>query len=313
MGHTTKPRAVFAAMLLAAATAVAGNVAAAPSATAMGKIRCDVDGAPTVAVGRFDPIMHHDQRPTAEDHEHQFFGNKAWLKNLQNPNTARRSDLAGESTNCRVQADTAGYWTPTLRYKAGTPNAGQLVPAQQFSAYYRPFGGAGSPDFGPGIAYPRNTRLVSAPGSYNWTCGQNSGPRSAPVPSIPDCTGLSGKPGLTLTAHIDFPSCWDGVLPHHNPSEVGDTSDSSHYAYPVKKECPAKYPIKTVQLRETIQYPYVGHGDDLALDSDRLEGVSDGKSLHADFFNAWDQDGFEQYVAKCVNGDGTYSDSTCQP
>ncbi len=313
MVRSTKPRVVLVGLMLAAATTVVSNIAAPPSATAMGKIRCDVDGAATVAVGRFDPIMHHDQRPTAEDHEHQFFGNKAWLRNLENPNDARWSDLAGESTNCRVGSDTAGYWTPTLRYKAGTPNAGQLVPAQQFTAYYRPYGGAGSPDFGPGIAYPRNTRLVSAPGHSAWTCGQYSGARAEPSPTIPDCSGLSGKPGLTLTAHIDFPSCWDGVLPHHRPSEVGDTSDSRHFAYPVQKECPAKYPIKTVQLRETIQYPYVGKGDDLVLASDNSMGVSDGESLHADFFNAWDQQGFERFVADCVNDEGAYSDAKCQP
>jgi hypothetical protein len=293
-----------------AATAFAGTVVASPSADALGKIRCDANRTPTVAIGAYDPIMDHNQASSA--HEHQFFGNMAWLSDLANPNAAQYNDLVGKSTNCRVAADTSAYWTPTLRYLPGTPKAGQLVPAQQFTAYYRPYTGEGS-KMGPGIAYPADTRLVSSPGHDSWNCGDQSGAKSTPLAYIPDCSGLSGKAGFTLTAHVDFPSCWDGVLPNHSSTDVGDTSDNAHYAYPVRKVCPAGFPIRTVELRETIQYPYVDHGTDVGLSSDAAAGVANGRSLHGDFFNAWNQSAFESFVAACVNGSGTYTEKQCAP
>ena len=78
--------------------------------------------------------------------------------------------------------------------------------------------------------------------------------------SIPDCSGLPGKPGLTLTAHIDFPSCWDGVKPSHPASQNGDTQGQRALRLPRGKKCPAGFPIGVTELRETIQFPYVGNG-----------------------------------------------------
>ena len=169
------------------------GLSAAPPAQALGKVKCDVDNQPAVAIGSYDPIVNHNEDSAA--HEHQFFGNTAW-HDLPNPNTANYDDLVGQDNNCRpvlgldYSADSAGYWIPTLRYVSG-PRVGELVPAKQFTAYYRPAAGG---KFGPAQAIPADTRLIGT--KYNWTCGQNSGARSTPVQSIPDCTGLSGKPGL---------------------------------------------------------------------------------------------------------------------
>ena len=55
-----------------------------------------------------------------------------------------------------------------------------------------------------------------------------------------------------MTAHIDFPSCWDGVKPSHTAAQNGDTRDNAHYAYAVAKKCPAGFPIGVAELRETI-------------------------------------------------------------
>lgn len=299
--------AIVAAFILA----LAGAIAFATPSLALGKVKCDVNNQPAVAVGTYDPIVNHNGQGAM--HEHQFFGNIAW-HSLANPNTANYEDLVGKTNNCRkvlgltYSADSAGYWIPTLRYTTG-PKAGQLVPAQQFTAYYRSAAGT---TFGPAVAFPADTRLVSEPGHYNWTCGQKSGARSAPVSSIPDCTGLSGKPGLTLTAHIDFPSCWDGVKPNHTASEVGDTRDNAHYRYKVGKSCPAGFPIGVTELRETVQFQYTGPGNDVALSSDAHAGVNDGQSLHGDFWNAWRQPEFEQFIKTCVNNVG-YSTAKCDP
>ena len=99
-----------------------------------------------------------------------------------------------------------------------------------------------------------------------------SGPASTPVQSIPDCTGLSGKPGLTLTAHIDFPSCWDGVKPSHTASPERRHQGQRALRLRGRKKCPAGFPIGVTELRETIQFPYVGNGTDVALSSDADDG-----------------------------------------
>jgi hypothetical protein len=300
------------AALVAAVLSVVGVMAAAPS-SALGKVKCDVNNQPAVSIGAYDPIVNHNQASAA--HEHQFFGNVAF-HSLANPNTANYADLVGKANNCRkvlglsYSADSAGYWIPTLRYTSGT-KAGQLIPAQQFTAYYRPFTNTGK--FGAGQAFPADTRLIGT--KYNWTCGQFSVQykTQGPVQSIPDCTGESGKPGHTLTAHIDFPSCWDGVRPNHSASDVGDTRDNAHYAYPVRGACPAAFPVKMVGLRETVQFKYVGNGTDVELSSDHHAGTTDGRSLHGDFWNTWMQPEFERYVKECVSGTVTYSVARCDP
>jgi hypothetical protein len=299
------------ALALIGLVATTALVSASP-AQALGKVKCDKTNQPVVAVGRYDPIVNHNG--TGSAHEHQFFGNIAW-HDLANPNAANYADLEGEANNCRhvlgqsTSADSAGYWIPTLRYHSG-PKAGQLVPAQQFTAYYRSFD---HQDFGAGLPFPADTRLVAT--KHDWGCGQFSGVPTGP--SIPSCEGQSGKPGRTLTAHVDFPSCWDGVLPNHRPSDVGSTTDNAHYAYPVKAKggssCPPGFPHKMVKLRETFQFAYTGPGNDISLDSDHHAGVMDGESLHADFWNTWVQPDFEKFVATCVTSSARHSTAACDP
>ena len=272
-----------------------------------GKVKCADEVSPVFRT--VDPIVNHNQ--VGANHEHQFFGAVGWLSRLKNPNTATYSDLAGRATNCRITADTAGYWTPSLAYTSG-PHKGKRVPVRQFTAYYRAFN---DKDFGPGRAFPPGTRLIGS--RYNWTCGERSGARSNPVQSIPNCSGLSGKAGRTLTAHISFPSCWDGVRPSHGPREVGDTQDTKHYAFPTRDgrrgKCPSAFPIEMTRLKETIQFSYVGRGDNVGLSSDPMHGVSDGRSLHGDFWNTWDQTFFVNYIKDCVTSRTSYTKAKCQP
>ena len=299
------------ALALIALVSTSTLLSSAP-AQALGKVKCDGNKQPVVAVGRYDPIVNHNG--TGSAHEHQFFGNTAW-HSLAKPNNANYTDLEGATNNCRsvlglsTSADSAGYWIPTLRYHSG-PKAGQLVPAQQFTAYYRSFD---HKDFGQGMAFPADTRLVAT--KHDWGCGQFSGVQVGP--SIPSCVGQSGKPGRTLTAHVDFPSCWDGVRPNHKPGDVGNTTDNAHYAYPVTSKgsatCPPGFPNKMVKLRETFQFAYTGPGNDISLDSDKHANVKDGETLHADFWNTWRQADFEKFVATCVNSSSGYTKSKCDP
>ena len=297
-GTGTRRRRTAAASALVLGLAVAGMAYAAP-ATALAKIKCKQ----TTGTASVDPIVHHNEpvggAMGSMIHQHQFFGNNAWLAK---GNAANYADLVGKGTNCANAADTAGYWTPTLRYTGSK----QLIPTQAFTAYYRPYTGSGSKT-GIGQAFPADTRLVAS--KYDWNCGDQAG--VAPQSSIPSCAAYSGKPGYTLTAHVDFPSCWDGVLPKHSSSDVGNTTDNAHYAYPVKNACPSAFPNRMVQLRETIQFQYTGNGTDVELSSDPMTGKTDGQSMHADFWNAWVQSGLQSMVAHCVTPGGAATTAEC--
>jgi len=277
------------------ATTLVSSVATSAPSQALSKIKCKQ----TTGTAHVDPIVHHNEQPSDMQHLHQFFGNNHLLS-LPNPNAANYSDLLGQPTNCRNTGDTAGYWTPVLQYKA----SGQAVPVNAFTAYYRSWD---FQKFGDGVPLPQDVRLIAS--KHNWDCGQFE--PVAPSQSIPDCSMADGKPGSTLTAHIDFPSCWDGVKPSHSSGEVGDTRDNAHFAYRVGKQCPAGFPIKTVALRETLQFAYTGKGNDLQLSSDAMMGTTDGQSLHGDFWNAWDPAAFASMVRNCVTPGGNYTTTEC--
>lgn len=305
-----------------AALALAPLTAAVP-AHALGKVKCDVgtrNGADVaLASTALDPIVFHNVDPTntstMQPHQHDLFGNRAAFAH---ENAATYSDVIGHDTTCRVTVDTAAYWAPALIYTAG-PKAGQRVPVRQFTAYYRGFAGqtmnAGS------RALPAGVRLVATDdggyGLHGWTCGSQSTVTGGQQ-TIPDCSGEDGTAGNTLTAHANFPSCWDGNAPGHpgdpglegvTDNEYGDTRDNADFTYPTNKTaCPSTHPIEVVQLRETIQYAYTGDGTDVALASDH--GAAPGSTFHVDFWNTWDQPGFEKFVADCVQ---TAQEAACAP
>ena len=281
------------ATLLSASTAL--SLLSAPPATALGKIKCKQ----SAGTANVDPILRHGQPVSDMQHEHQFFGNTRLLS-LPNPNAANYSDLLSAGTNCVNGADTAAYWTPVLRYRT----TGAMVPVQAFTAYYRSWD---FQDFGTGVPLPDDVRLIAS--KHEWSCGQFES--VAPSQSIPDCSMADGRPGSTLTAHIDFPSCWDGVKPSHSPSAVGDTKDNAHFAYRTGKACPSGFPIKTVALRETLQFVYTGKGTDLELTSDPMMGTDDGQSLHGDFWNTWEPAGFASMVRNCVSPGGRFTAAEC--
>ena len=77
------------------------------------------------------------------------------------------------------------------------------------------------------------------------------------------------------------------MLPNRQAGDVGD-ADNAPYRYPSGKGvCPGRVPNKMVQLRQTIQFDYVGNGTDVELASDAHAGFHDGETMHADFWNTW--------------------------
>lgn len=297
--------AVAASVALTAAVFAGQALRGAPPAHAMGKIPCKV----STGYAAVDPIVNHNEKGRSA-HGHTFFGNVALLS-LPNPNAATYAQMVGKRTNCRNPDDTSGYWQPTLRFVSG-PSAGKTVPIKGFTAYYRSYAGK---EIGPGAPLPPDARLVAGnpaasmrqPTSVvNWTCGQYS--NVGPTPYIPNCARATGSV-VQLTAHVTFPTCWDGRFARHNIT--GDTRDNAHWRYAVKGVCPSGFSHRIVQLRETIRFSYRGTGSDVALTSDLMARrmgmkVRNGQTLHGDFWNTWRQTGgtyggLTNMVKRCVN------------
>ncbi len=75
-------------------------------------------------------------------------------------------------------------------------------------------------------------------------------------------------------------------------------------AYPSGKGCPSGYPVRIPKLVFHITYGvHDGSGD--VLSSDAMMGMRHGMSLHADFWNVWNQTVLVQEVATCLNGGGS--------
>lgn len=178
-----------------------------------------------------------------------------------------RDLFGGQGTSCGNPADTAHYWVPALVYRA----TGQPVPVQGFFAYYR---AANGDNVGAGVPYPPGIKLVAGDShntapldvrDFNWSCDERSN-RRGPYGDIIEAACNKAHGTVYLTAHIDFPSVNGSVT-----------------------------------LRETVKWDYHGDGSDVALSSDLMMGAIAGRTLHGDFWNTWDQAGFEQFVHDCVN------------
>ena len=67
------------------------------------------------------------------------------------------------------------------------------------------------------------------------------------------------------------------------------------------KGCPAGYPVRIPKIIFHIKYG-IHDGSGYSLVSDAMMGMKNGMSLHADFWNTWNQNVLEQEVADCLNG-----------
>lgn len=224
-----------------------------------------------VAQASFDPIVHPGEADAG--HRHDFFGSTAVDEHSAGP------DLLGTDTTCRMQADTASYWTPTL-YDDGRP-----VEPTGVSAYYR---------VAPGIdpltvaSYPLGLAAVAgdatAPGPQpasvvGYGCGRATVVRS----SAPTCPAES-----PLNLRVTFPDCWDG-------RRLEATDHRSHLRYSEGDGCPGSHPVAIPRLTLVVHYPVVGDPVGLRLASGPLE------TAHADFLNGWDPDALEVEVRSCLH------------
>ena len=225
-----------------------------------------------------DPIVF--PRQPGRSHAHTFFGNVS-----TNANSSLAS-LRTAATTCRLRADRAAYWIPTL-YERGRevrPFKAQFYYLMRGYAQIRPFPpGLRMIAGDSGAVTPQSRRVVY------WACGAGGGVRMAPTSDIPTCRparSLNHRLEKTfLELHVNYPDCWDG-------RRLDSPDHRSHMAHSTDYVCPASHPVKLPLIRLNVQYPTTG-GSGLML-------ASGGQfSGHADFFNAWDQATLARLVREC--------------
>lgn len=216
-----------------------------------------------------DPIVF--PRVSAATHRHDFYGNTSTNA------FSRFAELKAASTRCDERADRSGYWAPSLI----APNGAVVTPVRVAVYYLQRLPTA--------IAPPPDLRVVAGGDTrIEKTAGYNCSGGGAITSAVPlDCgTGY-------LKGVIIFPSCWDGV-------NTDSADHRSHLAYATGKGCPSTHRVAIPKIVFHITYG-IRDGTGYGLSSDAKAGMTNGMSLHADFWNAWKSSRLRQLVTTCVN------------
>ena len=222
-----------------------------------------------------DPIVYPNEPGAA--HLHEFFGN------VTTDATSTYGSLRDAGTTCSFRRDTSAYWTPALSID------GAIVAPNDFDFYYITI----TSPHERVRAFPRGLRVIAGDahateeqprGVVQWTCdGSDSDPLTRP----PDDCG-----GRDLVARVKFPDCWDG-------ERLDSRNHRAHMAYSVEREgsewhrCPRSHPVPVPKLIYRLQWP-IQSGEGVELSS------GPARSLHADFFNSWDQRALRRLVRTCI-------------
>lgn len=212
-----------------------------------------------------DPIIYPGE-PGAS-HLHEFLGNESTNAH------STYAEMVSAETSCSLSGDTAAYWVPALIGPEGP------VRVVGVAVYYR------GPVGGRTVAPPPDHRAVVGPNGVKkswWSCVGVVGTTSD---TIPDCGDARVK------ANILFPECTDGRT---------DSADHrEHLAFAIRGRCPSTHPVRITRVALHVTFDSNG-GSGFTLSSD--DGTP-GASLHADFWNTWDQTTLESLVARCINLD----------
>lgn len=142
---------------------------------------------------------------------------------------------------------------------------GHIVRNAVASMYYRTAGAAHV------VPFPQDLMMMSERSS--WHCGVGPA-RSTP----PTCHGRY------LRASIEFPSCWNGT-------DLDSPDHMSHLTFDRGSRCTG---VSVPKLEVDVRYP-IHDGRGYTLSS----GPS--KTLHADFWNTWQQGQLAALVTACLN------------
>jgi uncharacterized protein DUF1996 len=219
-----------------------------------------------------DPIVYPRQR--GRSHDHTYFGNSS-----TNAFSTPASLRAAGRTTCRLRADTAAYWAPTLLIggRAVEPLGAVVYYVRRTFARVQPFPAGFKIIAGNAAARSAQNQRVTF-----WSCGGRE-----TSSTLPTC---SGHRRSSLRLHVNFPNCWDG-------RRLDSADHKSHMAYSSAGRCPASHPAEVPAISLEIYYGVVGG---------RTGELSSGGDFsgHADFVNAWDQRTLAALVDRYLNGLG---------
>lgn len=217
-----------------------------------------------------DPIVHPGM--AGRSHQHEFFGNVT-----TNADSTYRTLRAG-GTTCRIAADTAAYWVPSLYAD------GDRVAPIKVNAYYLAGRGRGRiAAFPAGLKVIAGNAAATDPQALAITGWKCSGLHS-PALSVDPKTCPTGSHDVMV---IRFPDCWNG-------KDLDSADHRSHMAYRVRGSCPTGYPVRVPRLSLNIHYDLPGTTG-LTLASGSIY------SAHGDFFNAWNQTALSRLVRANLN------------
>jgi hypothetical protein len=217
---------------------------------------------------RDDPIVFPGIHNAS--HTHDFYGATT------TDASSTGSTLRASATTCSTASDHSGYWQPTL-FANGTAQVPKHV-----AAYYK--GTHGTVPFPAGlrmIAGDAHATSVQSAGVTTWSCLANGVTK---VTTFPACA-----PGQSIETRVEFPNCWDGV-------NLDSVDHKSHMAYGGLSKCPADHPVAVPRLTLHVTWENVTPNPATA-------SLASGSTvtMHADFFNAWDQSALGGLVSQCLN------------
>jgi hypothetical protein len=251
-----------------------------------------------------DPIV--DFGNPKSFHMHDFYGNTTTDEN------STYKTLRAGGTNCDEPGDTAAYWAPTLSWTDSSGTTERTASITRF--YYRLGGKSPNVPVNPHPALDTNgdgqlddgLKIVTVQGkNVQWRC-MNTGTFSTKPPSRCD----NGK----LVVRVMFPDCLAVVAGSNPMKPLTDTADDpsrfptndhrSHMVDSVRPEnalkdkCPSTHPYPVPMLQTNIEFPIPpGTRGTVKLSSGAYS------TMHADFFNAWDQARLEHLVDTCLNNE----------
>jgi Domain of unknown function (DUF1996) len=260
-------------LLLVVITLTTGLVPlSAPPASASARIHIECDFHHRKAD---DPIVYPRKRGAA--HLHLFFGNKS------TDAFSTWASLRGAGTNCNHAADKAAYWMPAVKRN------GSLVKAVAGHFYYRGV----HQNLSAIKAFPPGLKIIAGNADATrkqstdviaWSCQGSSSTGQA---QMRDC-GAGGH----VKVLIKFPSCWDGKR-----KDSKNHKAHMHYATRLgdgRRGCPRSHPVPVPELTMAVSFA-MRNGDGVTLSSGKFW------TMHADFFNAWNQTALKKMIRNCIH------------
>lgn len=257
-----------------------------------------------------DPIVYPGQ--PGRSHLHQFYGNTAADANSTFASLRASGDSTCNNMGNGTAANRSAYWIPAM-----FDGKGHVVQPDYVQVYYK------REPVGPGTPCdPKNPLrrgiCVGIPNGLKFIFGFNmlsgdprsrsgdfkcveAGAKTVSARSLTDAAPTCNV-GSHLVVTIHTPTCWDGRnldSPDHRSHMAGlQRNRNTGRAF-----CPKTHPYYLPQFTLGVFYR-VGEGDDVRLwelSSDHMyPNLPKGATLHADYFEAWDNDVKAMWIDNCI-------------